>query len=146
MAHLIFFEKPGCSGNARQKALLVAAGHSLEVRDLLGTAWTADSLRPYFGQSPVSEWFNPRAPEIRDGLLNPASLDEASALAAMIARPILIRRPLIRFNEECHAGFDPAAIDRWIGLGAAATLDRQAAERCQSAVAGASCPTLEAAR
>jgi len=146
MAHLVFFEKPGCSGNARQKAMLIAAGHSLEVRDLLGTAWTAEDLRPYFGQSPVSEWFNPRAPEIRDGLLNPASLDEASALAAMIARPILIRRPLIRWKDECRSGFDPAAIDRWIGLGSAATLQRQEAERCQKDAAGVPCPVHESAR
>lgn len=29
MAHLVFYEKPGCAGNARQKALLRAAGHTL---------------------------------------------------------------------------------------------------------------------
>ena len=38
MADVIFWEKPGCAGNARQKALLAAAGHRLKVRDLLATA------------------------------------------------------------------------------------------------------------
>ncbi len=34
MAHIIFYEKPRCLGNARQRALLEAAGHDLDVRDL----------------------------------------------------------------------------------------------------------------
>ena len=38
MAKIIFYEKPGCGGNARQKALLLASGHELEVRNLLGQA------------------------------------------------------------------------------------------------------------
>ena len=34
MAKVVFYEKPGCGGNARQKRLLVQSGHELEVRDL----------------------------------------------------------------------------------------------------------------
>jgi hypothetical protein len=36
MAEVIFYEKAGCAGNARQKALLRASGHQLVVRDLRG--------------------------------------------------------------------------------------------------------------
>ena len=116
MADLVFYEKPGCTGNARQKVLLIAAGHRLEVRNLLSTRWTAQDLRPFFGQRPVSEWFNPRAPAVRDGLIDPSGMNEATALAAMIAAPILIRRPLILCGKVGVAGFDPAQIDAWIGL------------------------------
>ena len=35
MARVIFYEKRGCGGNARQKALLVASGHEVHARDLL---------------------------------------------------------------------------------------------------------------
>jgi putative FmdB family regulatory protein len=38
VSHLIFFEKPGCGGNARQRALLEAAGHTLDRR-----SWKAAS-------------------------------------------------------------------------------------------------------
>lgn len=116
MAAIVFYEKPGCAGNARQKGLLVAAGHTLAVRDLLREPWRPETLRPFFGDLPVAEWFNPRAPALRDGEIDPAGFDETAALAALIASPILIRRPLLQVGEEKRCGFDPPAIDRWIGL------------------------------
>lgn len=45
MAHLLSFAKPGCGGNARQKAALQAAGHTLEPRSLLAKPWTREALR-----------------------------------------------------------------------------------------------------
>jgi hypothetical protein len=46
MAEVIFYEKAGCAGNARQKALLVASGHQLVVRDLREQFWKpADAPR-----------------------------------------------------------------------------------------------------
>lgn len=134
MVDLVFYEKPGCTGNARQKALLVAAGHRLDVRNLLSTPWTAESLRAFFGRRPVAEWFNPLAPAIRDGQIDPAGLSEAEALAAMLASPLLIRRPLIQAGDECRAGFDPPTIAAWIGLTPqAAALARGEAEACPKA-------------
>lgn len=145
MAHVIFYEKPGCTGNARQRAWLVAAGHQLEVRDLLRTSWDVATLRPFFGELPVVEWFNPRAPAIRDGRIDPAALDEAAALAAMIAAPILIRRPLIAVGDACCCGFDPAHIAAWIGLAAGhAAQSRSAAERCATSDGAPPCPPPKA--
>ncbi len=40
MADVIFYEKSGCAGNARQKALLIAAGHQVESRDLRQHFWS----------------------------------------------------------------------------------------------------------
>lgn len=134
MTELVFYEKPGCTGNARQKALLIAAGHRVEVRNLLATPWTAQSLRPFFGRRPVAEWFNPMAPAVRDGLIDPAGMSEAEALAAMLASPLLIRRPLIQVGDECRAGFDPPAIAAWIGLTPqGAALARGETEACPKA-------------
>ncbi len=116
MADVIFYEKPGCGGNARQKALLLASGHRLEVRDLLHTPWTDTSLRPFFGELPVSDWFNRASPRVKAGEIVPETMDEAAALAAMLADPLLIRRPLMQAGEERRCGFDAAAVDRWIGL------------------------------
>jgi len=62
MARIVFFEKPGCVNNARQKALLKAAGHTVNARDLLAHHWKAAELRAFFGDRPVVEWFNPSAP------------------------------------------------------------------------------------
>ncbi|WP_116132402.1 ArsC/Spx/MgsR family protein [Tropicimonas sp. IMCC34043] len=116
MATVIFHEKPGCIGNARQKALLVRSGHRLDVRNLLTEPWTAERLRPYFGTRPVAEWFNASAPRIKSGEVRPEVLSEAEALALMLAEPLLIRRPLMQVGTRREAGFDQALVAAWIGL------------------------------
>ncbi len=116
MTDVIFYEKPGCINNTKQKALLQEAGHRVEARSLLTTAWTPEDLRPFFGSRPVAEWFNPSAPRIKSGEVDPSTLDEATALSLMIADPLLIRRPLIRVGGDREVGFDLEKIDRWIGL------------------------------
>lgn len=116
MADVIFYEKPGCASNARQKALLVASGHALDVRDLLSEPWSVSSLRPYFGETPVREWFNPAAPRVKSGEIDLDKITPQAALVMMIVDPILIRRPLIKVGGRCEAGFDPERIGSWIGL------------------------------
>lgn len=115
MSIVIFYEKPGCTGNARQKTLLREAGHTLEVRNLLAHPWTAGALRPFFGNRPVAEWFNSSAPRIKSGEVSPQALDEAAALRLMLADPLLIRRPLIECGGRRECGFD-AEIERWLAI------------------------------
>ncbi len=119
MAHVIFYEKPGCAGNARQKALLVASGHSVEPRNLLKARWDTADLRLYFGDKPIAQWFNHSAPRLKGGEIDPTTFAESAALELMIADPLLIRRPLMRVGERREAGFDPCVIEAWIGLAAA---------------------------
>jgi nitrogenase-associated protein len=116
MADVIFYEKPGCAGNARQRKLLEEAGHRLEVRDLLSAPWTRDSLRPFFGGRPVAEWFNRAAPSVKSGAVVPEALDEDAALAMMLEAPLLIRRPLMQVGDRRETGFEPALVEAWIGL------------------------------
>ena len=116
MAHVIFWEKPGCAGNARQKALLVRSGHTLDVRNLLSEPWTAAGLRAFFGERPVSEWFNKSSPRVKSGEVRPEALDETGALTLMLAGPLLIRRPLMESGGRREAGFQPERVAAWIGL------------------------------
>jgi nitrogenase-associated protein len=116
MERVVFFEKPGCVTNARQKAMLAAAGHALEVRNLLAEPWTAERLRGFFGDMPVSQWFNRAAPRIKSGHVDPIRTDAATALALMLADPLLIRRPLMQCGAWRCAGFDAIAVDEAIGL------------------------------
>lgn len=116
MTHIVFYEKPGCANNARQKQLLEAAGHTLTVRDLLREAWTADRLLAFFIGKPVVEWVNKAAPKVKSGVIDPDQLDAAAAIALMLDEPILIRRPLIEADGRRSSGFDPAHIEAWIGL------------------------------
>jgi len=116
MANIIFWEKPGCAGNARQKALLLASGHTLEVRNLLAEPWDATRLRSFFAGRAVSEWFNRSSPRIKSGEVIPEALNESQALALMLAEPLLIRRPLMEASGRREAGFEPERVSAWIGL------------------------------
>lgn len=116
MAEVIFFEKAGCAGNARQRELLIAAGHRLDVRDLRQHFWSNVRLLEFLGDLPVAQWFNPAAPAIRSGTIVPGQLDRVSALAMLRDNPLLLRRPLLQVGDERRVGFDAAAIDAWIGL------------------------------
>lgn len=113
---VIFYEKPGCGNNARQKQWLNAAGHQVVARNVLTEAWTAERLRPFFGALPVREWFNRAAPRIKSGEVDPERVSEAQALAMMLADPLLIRRPLMEAEGTRRCGFDADAVDAWIGL------------------------------
>lgn len=119
MTHLVFFEKPGCGGNARQRSALMAAGHTLERRNLLTAHWTADSLLAFLAPLAVADWFNRAAPRVKSGELQPESLSAEAALTLLLNEPLLIRRPLMQRtdNDSRHVGFDTAVVDAWVGLG-----------------------------
>lgn len=144
MATIIFYEKPGCINNTKQKALLAAAGHQVRAYNLLAHSWTPETLRPFFGDRPVTEWFNYTAPRIKSAEIDPAQLDEQTALEAMIADPLLIRRPLIQVEEVYRVGFDPEVIDTWIGL-SRETSAREDLETCPRSHEATPCalPSLE---
>lgn len=116
MAAIIFWEKPGCQGNSRQKEILLASGHELEVRDLLTEPWDTAGLALFFGERPVAEWFNPAHPRIKSGEVVPAAFDREEALQLMVAEPLFIVRPLMQVGNERLAGFDVKEVHNWIGL------------------------------
>lgn len=116
MARIIFYEKPGCGNNVRQKAMLVAAGHEVDARNLLAETWTETALLSFFGDRPVADWFNRAAPRVKSGEINPDAIDAGDALAMLREEPLLIRRPLIESAGRREAGFDQALIHAWLGL------------------------------
>jgi len=117
MATVLFYEKPGCINNTKQKVLLAAAGHTVQAKSLLTVCPAAERLRAFFGELPVVEWFNPSSPRIYGGEVTPSELDESQVLKLMLADPLLIRRPLMEVDGERRVGFDQDAVERWIGLG-----------------------------
>jgi len=141
MSEILFFEKPGCINNTRQKALLESAGHRVSARNLLTEPWTAETLRPFFRELPVCEWFNRSAPRVKEGEVVPESLDEETALALMVSEPLLIRRPLMQVGEERMAGFDSERVDAWIGLSdTPGELPGSEIETCPRSHAATPCP------
>ena len=81
--------------------------------------WTAARLHAFFGATPVARWFNPAAPAVKSGAVNPAALDADAAIALMLADPLLIRRPLVEADGVRCAGFDRAPVTDLLAEGAA---------------------------
>jgi len=103
---VVFYEKPFCAANAKQKQILRASGCTLIERNLLEHGLEKDDLRMFMGERAVSEWFNPAAPAIKNGEISPERLDEESAMELLMGNPILIRRPLMVIGSEKLCGFD----------------------------------------
>ncbi|ARJ68097.1 arsenate reductase family protein [Magnetospirillum sp. ME-1] len=116
MALVVFYEKPGCSNNTRQKQLLSRSGHDVVALDIRAQGWTPQALRPFFAGLPVAQWFNRAAPRVKSGAVVPEAMGEEDALAEMCLDPLLIRRPLMESGGRRMAGFDEAAVAGWIGL------------------------------
>ena len=139
MATVLFYEKPGCINNSKQKVLLAAAGHTVQAKSLLTEKWTAERLRAFFGDLPVAQWFNLSSPRVYGGEVSPEALDEKEALRLMLADPLLIRRPLMEVDGQRRVGFDPEVVERWIGLSSRAggedleTCPRKRTESCAPA-------------
>jgi nitrogenase-associated protein len=126
MAVVVFYEKPGCKNNTRQKELLAAAGHTVEARDIQAERWTPERLMSFFGDRTVPEWFNRSAPAVKSGEVAPDRIDARAALAMMCADPLLIRRPLMQSGGTRTVGWNEPAIRAWLDLGEDAVLP----ERC----------------
>jgi nitrogenase-associated protein len=139
MAKIVFYEKPGCGNNTRQKVLLAAAGHEVDARNLLTESWTQERLRSFFGNRPVAEWFNRAAPRVKSAEILPEQLDAASALQLMLQDPLLIRRPLLECDGRREVGFEHELIDRWLGLTPAS--EQADLESCPRSHHHTPCPT-----
>lgn len=120
MAKIVFFEKPGCINNTKQKQWLEAAGHELQVYSILEYPWSAEELRGFLPGEDASLWFNRTAPVIKNGELDPDSFSAEDAVAAMLETPLLIKRPLIQIGEVKMQGFDKEVIRQIITLDALA--------------------------
>ncbi|MBV5302523.1 MAG: nitrogenase-associated protein [Methylococcales bacterium] len=118
MSTIRFFEKRGCATNAKQKKCLQNAGHTLLVEDLLAYPWAENAvyLRTFFGEKPLADWFNGNAPDIKNAVIDVALFDEKSAIDAMMANPLLIRRPLMEWDSVKMAGFDANEVRAKLGL------------------------------
>jgi nitrogenase-associated protein len=125
---ILFYEKPGCTTNARQKKLLYAAGCMLIEQNLLELSMGPDELRSYLEARPVPDWFNPNAPAVKSGEIDPYTFTESDALAVLLENPILIRRPLMSVNGHRMCGFDQPKIEALLKV----TLSSAAGESCSS--------------
>ena len=92
------FHNPACGTSRNVVAMIEAAGYRPEVIDYLQAGWTADQLSALFteaGLTPRTALREKEAAATVPALLDPATTDDL-ILAAMLAHPVLVNRPLVR--------------------------------------------------
>lgn len=110
-----FYEKPGCKGNAKQKKRLREAGYTLQVIDMVSKRWNEESLCRFIGRENLAAKVNPRAPQILHEGWSPEGKSDEEILAAMLASPILIKRPLLFHRGAFGVGFDSPLVAELLG-------------------------------
>jgi arsenate reductase (glutaredoxin) len=113
---VVFYEKPGCAGNKKQKDLLKAHGVEFEVKSMLNTPWSVESLSSFFDGLEKNKIVNQFAPQIKNGEIFPEKLSKDELINLMIKEPILIKRPLIEVGEEKVCGFDIPKLNKLLNL------------------------------
>ncbi|MDX1294691.1 MAG: ArsC/Spx/MgsR family protein [Sulfurimonadaceae bacterium] len=114
MKIVIFYEKPGCATNAKQKRSLLDAGCVVIERNLLNHGMNIEELHAFLKPLPVTQWFNPNAPKIKSGEIDPSALSESAALHLLMMEPILIKRPLMAYGGQKLCGFDRERIELFL--------------------------------
>ena len=132
MAVVIFYEKPGCINNTKQKKLLKDAGHHVEARNMLTEPWTAAKLLAFFNNLPVNAWFNQSAPAVKSGDVDPNMLTAEQAVQCMLADPLLIRRPLMEVGDTKIVGFENEKVNTLFNIGSKPKEDLESCPRDQS--------------
>jgi nitrogenase-associated protein len=113
---IIFYEKPGCKTNEKQKRSFREAGCKIIERDILNHGLNSEELHEFFKNMPVTKWFNPSAPQIKKGKINPINLDSETALKMLMENPILIRRPLMIVKGKKLCGFNKWFIEKLLDI------------------------------
>jgi nitrogenase-associated protein len=116
MTTILFYEKPGCINNTKQKQLLQEAGYEVDARNLLTEGWSAARLEPFFSGLAVADWFNRSAPQVKDGQVIPELLTAEQAMQMLLLEPLLIRRPLIQIGEHYLVGFEADRVNQVLAL------------------------------
>lgn len=109
---IIFYEKPNCAGNAKQKKLLTLNGISYETKNILDIPWDEFTLELFFKELIVEEIINPFAPKIKNNEIDITTISKKELIELMILEPILIKRPLLEIGETKICGFDIAKINQ----------------------------------
>ena len=95
--NVVIHHNPACGTSRNVLAIIEAAGYQPTVINYLETGWTLPQLLGLFaaaGLTPRSALRTTKSPAAERGLLDEAVGDDA-ILAAMVAHPVLVNRPIV---------------------------------------------------
>jgi len=103
---VVFYGKPTCINNRKQIRLLVQAGVDVAQRDIFEEQWSVAMLSRFFNGIPLLDCVNPSAPLLKSKELDVETLSRFALLQMMCLNPVLIRRPLIVYEDSHWVGFN----------------------------------------
>ncbi|TXK65599.1 arsenate reductase (glutaredoxin) [Alkalisalibacterium limincola] len=112
MGKPVIYHNPRCSKSREALALLEAEGVELEVVKYLESPPDSATLRTLLKKLGVGprDLMRTKEPEYRDLGLDNESLSEAALVAAMVAHPKLIERPVFVNGERAVIGRPPEKV------------------------------------
>ncbi len=92
---VVIFHNPACGTSRNVLAAIRAAGHEPEVIDYLTEGWTAPMLRALFAAAGITARQALRLKGTEAEALGLTEADAPTIIAAMVADPMLVNRPLV---------------------------------------------------
>src|SRR5229473_4625739 len=89
------YHNPRCNTSRKTLALLREKGIEPEIVEYLKTPYTAAQLKTLLGQLKMPARALLRKKEAAAAGIDPAKLSEDALIAAMVANPIVIQRPIV---------------------------------------------------
>lgn len=104
--NIYLYEHPELNEFIFEKKCIENMGYIINFHDINKENWSAASLRPYFCNRKIEDWFNKnKIPQIKNHV-DLERLTPQEALLMMVIDPSLIKYPLIRVKDVCFSGFD----------------------------------------
>ena len=112
MTELILYHNPRCSKSRGALELLESAGHSVSVRRYLETPPSAGELKTLLGKLgiPARQLLRSGEDEYKNLQLGNPALDDDALIAAMVAHPKLIERPILIAGDRAVVGRPPEKV------------------------------------
>jgi arsenate reductase len=110
MAEFVIYHNPRCSKSRETLKLLTDKGVAPRVVEYLATPPSADELArilALLGKRPRDIL---RAKEAREAGIDAKALDDAALIAAMVAHPAVIERPIVVAGGKAALGRPPEAV------------------------------------
>lgn len=116
MKRVTLYTKSGCTSCQKARQFLLAHGIHFAERDIFKHPLDERELRALAAQKPLAELFSHRSPSVKALGLADRQLSEEEMLRYMLEEPRLIRRPLLRKDDEVVVGFDEARLGAFANL------------------------------
>ena len=104
------YHNPRCSTSRKTLALLRDKGVEPKIIEYLKDPPSAAELKKLLGQMKMSAKALVRKKEVAAAGIDPANMTEDAVIAAMVANPILIERPIVVSGSKAALGRPPEAV------------------------------------